>query len=78
LESGVKNEPGYDEVLAALERALMDDPLLRHAPVEELSGQLVLGGYLTEEPSLGLMVEAMTTMVTEEQAFGPDVPTEEI
>jgi hypothetical protein len=73
----VKRELTHDEVLEAIERALMDNPLLRHAPVEELSGQLVLGGYLTEEPSLGLMVEVMTTIGTAEQeAFEPDVSLE--
>ena len=74
----MKDESGYDEVLHAIERALMDNPRLRHAPIEELGRQLVLGGYLLEEPSLGLMGEAMATIVAEEQAFGSDVPLEEL
>jgi hypothetical protein len=65
-----------DEVLEAIERALVDNPLLRHAPIEELSRQLMLGGYLKEEPSLGLMVDVMTTIVAGEQPFGPDGPFE--
>jgi hypothetical protein len=68
---------GHDEVLEALERAFVDNPRLRVAPIEELARQLVLGGYLEEEPSLGLVGEAKATIVAEEQAFGPDVPLEE-
>ena len=64
-------------MLEALERAFVDTPRLRVAPIEELARQLVLGGYLEEEPSLGLVGEAKATIVAEEQAFGPDVPLEE-
>jgi hypothetical protein len=74
----MNNGPGYDEVLVALERALMDNPHLRVAPVEEVARQLMLGGYLREEPPLGLVGAAMATVVSEEQAFGPDVPLEEL
>lgn len=71
------DELGPDEVLEALERALEDKPHLRGLPLEEAARQLVLGGYLEEEPSLGLVGQAMATVVAEEQAFGPDVPLEE-
>lgn len=71
-------ELGHDDVLKALERALVDNPRLRKAPIEELARQLLLGGYLKEEPSLGLVGTAMATIVAEEQAFGPDVPLEEL
>jgi hypothetical protein len=74
----MKNEPGQGEVLVALERALMDNPGLREAPVEELAHLLVLGGYLKEEPSIGLMGEVMTTITSREEAFGSDVPLEEL
>jgi hypothetical protein len=74
----MKRELGYDEVLEALEQALIDNPRLRRAPIEELAGHLVLGGYLREEPSLGIVGAAMATVVAEEQAFGPDVPLEEL
>ena len=73
----MKDELGHDEVLEALERALMDNPRLRVAPLEEVARQLVLGGYIEEEPSVGLVGAAMVTVVAEEQAFGPDVPLEE-
>jgi hypothetical protein len=73
----VKDEPGHDEVLKALSRALVANPHLRAADPEEVARQLVLGGYLEKEPSPGVVGEAMATIVAEEQAFGPDVPYEE-
>jgi hypothetical protein len=74
----MKNEPEYDEVLVALERALMDNPGLREVPVEELAPLLVLDGYLKDEPSSGLMGEVMTTITSREEAFGSDLPLEEL
>ena len=74
----MKREPPFEEVLEALERALMDNPHLRDMPIEEVDRQLMLGGYLHEEPSLGLVGAAMATIVAEEQGFGPDVPLEEM
>jgi len=68
----------HDEVLEALEKALFDNPRLRVAPIEEVARQLILGGYLEGEPSVGLVGAAMATIVAEEQAFGPDVPLEEL
>jgi hypothetical protein len=68
----MKNEPGYEEVLVALERALMDNPRLREAPVEELAHLLVLGGYLKAEPSIGLMGDVMTTIASKEESFGSE------
>jgi hypothetical protein len=62
----------------ALERALMDNPGLREVPVEELAPLLVLDGYLKEEPSIGLMGEVMTTITSREEAFGSDLPLEEL
>jgi hypothetical protein len=37
----------------------------------------VLGGYLQEEPSLHRVADALASLEAEEQAFGPDVPTED-
>ncbi len=70
----MKNEPRLDEVLETLERALVANPRLRDTPAEEVARQLMLGGYLEEEPPPGAVGDAMTTVVAEEQAFGPDVP----
>lgn len=74
----MKREPVYDAVLKALEQALMGNPHLRVAPIDEVARQLMLGGYLEKEPSLGVVGEAMATVVAEEQGFGPDVPLEEL
>jgi hypothetical protein len=76
-----KDEPGresrHDEVLRALERALKDNPRLRDKPTEEVSRELVLSGYLREDPPLAPVAEALATIIAEEQAFGPDVPLDE-
>jgi len=73
----VRDELGPDGVLEALEQALEDNPHLRSLPLKEVARKLVLGGYLEVEPSLGIVGEAVATVVAEEQAFGPDVPLEE-
>jgi hypothetical protein len=39
--------------------------------------QLVLGGYLQEEPTLSQAADALASLEAEEQAFGADVPTED-
>jgi hypothetical protein len=71
------DDPGHDEVLAALERALEDNPRLRDMPSEEIARQLVLGGYVGGEPSPEVMAEALDSLRAEEEAFGPDIPPEE-
>ena len=73
-----QGKPGFQEVLDALKRALEDNRRLRVFPPEEVARQLVLGGYLQEEePSLHRVTDALASLGAEEQAFGPDVPTED-
>lgn len=72
-----KAEPGFQEVIEALKRALHDDRRFSDSPAEEVARQLVLRGYLREEPTLSQAADALSSMEAEEQAFGPDVPTEE-
>jgi hypothetical protein len=72
-----KAEPGFQEVLEALKRALEDDRRLRDLPAEEVARQLVLGGYLRGEPTVSQAADALASLHAEEQAFGPDVPTED-
>jgi hypothetical protein len=72
-----QGNPGFQEVLEALKRALEDNRQLRDFPPEEVARQLVLGGYLQEEPSLHRVADALASLEAEEQAFGPDVPTED-
>lgn len=64
-------------VLQALRQAIRDNPHMRYLPIEEIPRQLVLGGYLHEEPSLLFVADALGTIEAEDQAFGPDVPLEE-
>jgi hypothetical protein len=72
------NEPTHDEIVQALQRAVQDIPRLREFTTEEAAHQLVLGGYLREEPSLERLADAFGTLIAEEQAFGPDMWPEDI
>ena len=70
-------EPGFQEVLEAIKRALEHDRHLVNFPAEEVARQLVLGGYVEGEPTVSQVADALATLEAEEQAFGPDVPTED-
>ena len=72
-----QGELGFQEVLDTLKRALQDNCRLGDFPDEEVACQLVLGGYLQEEPNLSVVADALASLEAEEQAFGPDVPTED-
>ena len=72
------NEPTHDEIVQALQRAVQDIPRLREFTTEEVARQLVLGGYLREEPSLERVADAFGTLIAEEQAFGPDMWSEDV
>ncbi len=60
-------EPGPDGILAALEDAIRRDPRLRERPAEDVSRELVRGGYLAEEPSPTLVAEMLGTLEREER-----------
>ncbi len=60
-----EGQPDPDDILAALEEALTDDPRLAEKPEEEVAWQLVAGGYLQEEPSPPLVAEALQTIEAE-------------
>lgn len=72
-----KGQPGPDEILQALREALFDNPRLREAPAEEVARQLVLEGYLQEEPSPTLVAEMLGALEAEEGAFDAEEPSEE-
>ena len=44
-------EPGPDEILAALRKAVREDPGLRERQAEDVSHELASRGYLEREPS---------------------------
>ena len=62
-----------NDVHKAVERALKDNHKLREVTVEEVTHQLVLGGYLQEELPASLIADTLGTMAAEEQAFAPGI-----
>lgn len=69
--------PGPDEILAALKKALDENPDLRQRPAGEISGELARGGYLDEEPDPVLVAEMVEGLEGEEQTAQPDDLSEE-
>jgi hypothetical protein len=61
-----KGEPGPDEILTALSKALDDNPRLAEMPYEEVARQLVLEGHLDKEPSPPLVAKSLQTIEAEE------------
>lgn len=60
-----KEDPDLDEILAALEGAVGDDPRLVEAPEEEVARRLVQEGHLEREPSPALVAEALQALEAE-------------
>jgi hypothetical protein len=56
---------------------LRDDPEARQKPAEEVSRELVRGGYLQEEPDPVLVAEMLEGLEAEEQSLQADELTEE-
>lgn len=75
LRSDKKGPPG--EASDALYKALSDKPRLRKMSAEEVARQLVLGGYLDEQPSLRLVEDALRSIDREERILDTDEGTEE-
>jgi hypothetical protein len=67
-----KDEPGPDEILEALQEAIFENPRLIEVPAEEVARQLVLEGYLQEEPSAALVADMLDALevVTARDAWG--------
>ena len=59
-------EPGPDEILEALRKALREDPGLQERPAEDVSRDLAGRGYLKSEPSPALVAEMLGTLEREE------------
>ena len=72
-----KDEPGPDELLEALREAIFDNPRLTEMPAEEVARQLILGGYLQEEPSPVLVADMLDALAAEEGGFEADELSEE-
>src|SRR5919202_4734694 len=69
--------PGPDRILDALKELLRDDPEARQRPTEEVSKELVRGGYLQEEPDPVLVAEMLEGLEGEEQSLQADEGSEE-
>jgi hypothetical protein len=72
-----KDEPGPEETLDALRQAIFDNPRLTEMPAEEVARQLVLGGYVQEEPSPALVADMLDALKAEEGGFDADDFSEE-
>jgi hypothetical protein len=57
---GIHNdEPRHEEILEALQEAIINNPRLADMPVEEIARQLVLEAHLYQEPPLALVEDAL-------------------
>jgi hypothetical protein len=72
-----KDEPGPDEIVEALREAVFGNPRLREMPAEEVARQLVLEGYLRQEPSPVLVAEMLDALESEEENLDADGLSEE-
>ncbi len=72
-----KDEPNPDEILEALREAIFENPRLTEMPPEAVARQLVLGGYLQEEPSPVLVADMLDALEAEEGGFEADKLSEE-
>ena len=64
--------PDPDRILEALKALLRDDPGARRLPAEEVSKELVRGGYLQEDPDPVLVAEMLEGLEAEEQSLQAD------
>jgi hypothetical protein len=71
---GMPMRPGLDAIYEALRRAIRDDPQLLERKAEEVSKELVRGGYLHDEPAAALMAEIIRDLEVEEQRPQPQGP----
>ena len=72
-----KDEPGPEATLDALRQAIFDNPRLTEMPTEEISRQLVLDGWIQEEPSPVLVADMLDALKAEEGGFEADELSEE-
>jgi hypothetical protein len=69
--------PDPDQILEALKLAIREDPGLRERSAEEMSRELVQGGFLDEEPDPVLVAEMVEGLEAEEESLQPDELSEE-
>jgi hypothetical protein len=69
--------PDPDRILEALKELLRDDPAARQRPAEQVSRELVRGGYLQGEPDPVLVAEMLEGLEAEEGSLQADEVSEE-
>jgi len=69
--------PDPDRILGALKELLRDDPAARQRHADEVSRELVRGGYLQEEPDPVLVAEMLEDLEAEEDSLQADEVSEE-
>ena len=72
-----KDEPSSDEILEVLREAIFDNPRLAEMPAEDIARQLVLDGWLQEEPAPALVADMLDALKAEEGGFYADELSEE-
>ena len=73
----IRLDPDPDRILEALKELLRDDPAARQRPAEEVSRELVRGGYLQEEPDPVLVAEMLEGLEAEVNSLQADEVSEE-
>ena len=71
---GMPTRPGLDAIYEALRRAMRGDSQLRERKAEEVSKELVLGGYLHDEPAAALVAEVLSDVEAGESRPQPQGP----
>ena len=71
---GMPMRPGLDAIHEALRRAIRDDPQLLERKAEEVSKELVRGGYLHDEPAVALVAEVLSDVDAGERRPQPQGP----
>jgi polyhydroxyalkanoate synthesis regulator phasin len=71
---GMPMRPGLDAIYEALRRATRDDPQLLERKAEEVSKELVRGGYLHDEPAEALVAEVLSDVEAGERRPQPQGP----
>jgi polyhydroxyalkanoate synthesis regulator phasin len=71
---GMLMRPGLAAIYEAHRRAIRDDPQLLERKAEEVSKELVRGGYLHDEPAVALVAEVLSDVEAGERHPQPQGP----
>ncbi len=71
---GMPMRPCLDAIYEALRRAIRGDPQLLERTAEEVSKELVRGGYLHDEPAVALVAEVLSDVEAGKRRPQPQGP----